>query len=197
MTLPVLVSPPGAPPVTLGDVKRHLRIDHADDDGLIGTYIAAAVEHLDALAGILGRCLVSQQWRQDFHRFCHRLDLAFPHVATAAVEYLDADGAAIATDHEWTLRTDSEEAYLTLARSSVAPSGLDIIRVTFTAGYGTMPSDGSEDPNPVPGPIRSAILLMVGDLYRFRETAEGGGIAKVEMSVTADRLLTPYRRYSI
>ncbi len=195
MALPVLVTAPTDLPVTLDEVKRHLRIDHDDDDDLIGVYLAAAVGHLDGLGGTLARCLVNQVWRQDFRRFCHRIDLSFPNVSAAAVAYLDEAGDDIATTHVWTLRQDEgEDAYLALDGSAFAPSGLKTIRVTYTAGYGSIVEG---EANPVPGPIRSAILLMVGDLYRFRESAETGGAPAVEMSLTVERLLAPYRRHFV
>ena len=62
----------------------------------------------------------------------------------------------------------------------------DALSVTYTAGYGA-----AED---VPAPIRHAILLMVGDMYRFTESAGPGQMASVPMSTTVERLLAPYRR---
>ncbi|WAP67224.1 head-tail connector protein [Jiella pelagia] len=193
MALPVRVTAPEVPPVTLDEIKRHLRIDHDDEDDLIGLYLDAAVGHLDGLSGTLTRCLVNQVWRQDFHRFRHRFDLAFPNVSDASVAYLDAAGNDIATTHVWALQQDEgEDAHVSLDVSAAAPSGLETIRVTYTAGYGAIVEG---EANPVPGPIRSAILLMVGDLYRFRETAEAGGAPSVQMSLTVERLLSPYRRH--
>ena len=43
----VLIAPSSAPVVTLEEAKRHLRVDHDDDDALIAGMIAAAASHLD------------------------------------------------------------------------------------------------------------------------------------------------------
>jgi hypothetical protein len=46
----------------------------------------------------------------------------------------------------------------------------------------------------LPKPIRAAVLLMVGDLYRFRETVSVGvSSTAVPMSTTVESLLSPYR----
>jgi len=61
---PVRVTAPADRPVTLAEVKNHCRIDHSDDDTLVQSYIDAAVAHVEGWSGVLGRCLVTQTWRQ-------------------------------------------------------------------------------------------------------------------------------------
>ena len=60
---PALVTPPSGAVVTLAAAKAHLRVDHDLDDSAIGALIAAAEAHLDGYGGILGRCLLTQTWR--------------------------------------------------------------------------------------------------------------------------------------
>ena len=69
MLKPVLVSPPSVLPVTLSDMKNHSRVEAGDEDDTIEAYLTAATAHLDGYSGILGRALISQQWRQDFPNF--------------------------------------------------------------------------------------------------------------------------------
>lgn len=188
---PVRVTAPASTPVSLEETKAHLRIDHDDDDTLIEALIAAATEHLDGYSGILGRALISQEWRQDFDWFCWRLRLPFPDVSSPEVEYDPPTGAATAFA-DVVLRQDHIGPYLDLNPNAAWPSTTGYpasIRVTFTAGYGATADT-------VPAPIRAAILLIVGDLYANRETAftgTGTSIA-IPMSMTVDRLLAPYRR---
>lgn len=197
---PVLVTAPAALPVSLASVKAHLRVDHSDDDDTIKTYIEAAVAHLDGYAGILGRCLVTQTWRQDYDSFSREMRLPFEATEVEAITWRNREGqiATVATAN-YALDADSAGSYVRFQRSFDFPRDLHEARpvaITFLAGFGVPPSEESSDPNPVPGPIRSAILLMVGDLYRYRETARPGGTPQVEMSLSVDRLLTPYRRWS-
>lgn len=48
----------------------------------------------------------------------------------------------------------------------------------------------------MPAPIRAAILLMVGDLYRNRDTTAVGTISKIDMSTTVENLLAPFRVFA-
>lgn len=47
-------------------------------------------------------------------------------------------------------------------------------------------------PGPLPGPLRAAVLLLLGDLYANREAAITGTIHTV--NPTLERLMFPYRR---
>lgn len=192
---PVLVTPPAATPVSLAEAKAHLRIDGNDEDVLVTALIAAAVAHLDGWSGILGRALVTQTWQQDLDQFPRdriALPLA-PVQSITSVGYRDTDG------EEQTL--DSPAYVLTMRAGTTAvertdgaewPSTArrpDAVRVTFVAGYGNAAA--------VPADIKSAILLMVGDLYAHRETALVGNVAAVPMSITVEALLAPYRRIGV
>lgn len=60
---PTLVTAPTMPPVTLDEVKAHLRVDHSEEDAEIAVLLTAAVGHLDGWRGILGRAIMPQTWR--------------------------------------------------------------------------------------------------------------------------------------
>jgi hypothetical protein len=62
---PYLVTPPVSSPVTLAEMKAHLRVDFTDDDDLIAAQQEAAVAYLDAHGGVLGRCIMPQVWAID------------------------------------------------------------------------------------------------------------------------------------
>src|SRR5690606_35307910 len=76
----VLITAPTAAVVTMGEAKRHLRVDHDDDDALIGGMIAGVVEHLDpAGKGWLGRALQPQTWELRLDAFpCGPITLPYP-----------------------------------------------------------------------------------------------------------------------
>lgn len=59
MTL-VVVTPPAVLPVSLDEAKRHLRVDHGEDDNLISLQIAVATSTLDGPDATLGRSLLKQ-----------------------------------------------------------------------------------------------------------------------------------------
>ncbi|MEF2551994.1 head-tail connector protein [Aurantimonas sp. A2-1-M11] len=191
---PVLITAPAALPVALVEAKKHLRVDHDDEDNLITAYIEAATAHLDGYSGVLGRALINQGWRQDFDGFCRILRLPLPNVSAAAVTYDDASGAEQTVDSgTFRILSDHLSAYVAASLDTVWPSArvdAGSVRVTFTAGYG----EAAED---VPAPIRSAILLMIGDLYENRATVSERGSGRIDMSTTVERLITPYRRMTI
>lgn len=158
MIRPVQTSAPAAEPVTLAEVKSHLRVDHEDDDTMIASLISGAVADLDGYAGVLGRCMVSQEWRQDFKEWDWRFRLPFPNVSAAAIAYQDADNAtqAVAADQFEIIETH-RGAEIVFKDAFQEPSTYDDvmapISVTFTTGYG--------DAADVPDDIKVAIWLMV------------------------------------
>lgn len=190
---PILVTPPAQRIVSLAEAKAHCRVDHAEDDGLLSAAILAAEAHLDGWAGVLGRCLVSQEWRQLWRGFPAGplLPLPFPNVTTAAVTYVDPAGAEqTLSASAYHLITTPQAAALELADGLSWPDVAarpDAVRVTFTAGY-------DADPARVPAPIRSAALLIVGDLHRTRE---GQVSDRMKDNPAVMMLLTPYRRVGI
>ncbi len=193
---PVLVTPPTVLPVTLAEAKAHLRVEHDEDDALIAAMLAAAIERLDGWSGILGRCLIEQVWALPFERFPRSdlIGLPFPNVSGVVVSYRPSNGAAAIefSSSFWWLTETVTGSVIVLAAGASWPATADrpdAVTATMTVGYGAAPAD-------VPAPIRSAILLMVGDLYRNRETTGQGAspLGSIPMSTTVEALLAPYRR---
>lgn len=181
MADPVLVTPPDTNPVSLAEVKEHLRVSHDDEDAVIGLYLGAAVSHLDGPKGWLARALAPQTWAERFPRFAGRLRLAVaPILAVDSVAYLDQFGASQTVAADWFEADEGEVAFLD---DFVVPSTLGghyDLTVTYQAGYETVPSD-----------IRAAILLLVGDLYTNREASID---SRVIGNPAVRMLLDPYRR---
>ena len=94
MTAPIRTVAPSETPVTLADAKAHLRVDHGDEDTLIGALVSAATEYLDGWDGILGRCLVTQTWTLERDESC---DFLAPFPQAALVSEVTADGVTTAT----------------------------------------------------------------------------------------------------
>ena len=89
--IPYLVTPPASLPVTLAEMKAHLRVVHADDDADIAAKQAGAVAMLDGWGGILCRCIVPQTWAVDVMGAGPHL-LPFPDATEIAAE---SDGDAL------------------------------------------------------------------------------------------------------
>lgn len=187
MLRPTRITPPAEMPVTLDEAKAHL-VDYAgDDDALITGMIAAATDHLDGYSGILGRCIVSQQWRQDFASWSP-LRLPFPNVSAVSVTYLDVDGVAqavAAADHRLIDAVRGPEIFFRpgWAAPALEHGAHGPVQITFTAGYGAAAD--------VPASIKAAILLHVGSLYAHREDFVVGDT--VAPTGAHDALISPHR----
>ncbi len=193
MLVPTLNTAPVEKPISVDDVKAASVIEFTDDDDLIQALIDAAVDHVDGYAGILGRALINQTWDQSFACLPEpmRLPLA-PVSSIAEIKYFDTDNAEQTLDAAtYSLFTDALGPHIIRAPNATWPSTysrVDAVTVSFVTGYGANAAA-------VPASIRRALLLMVGDLYAFRETVITGTIAtKVQTSATVNALLSNHRR---
>jgi uncharacterized phiE125 gp8 family phage protein len=196
MRVRVVTPPP--PVVSWEDADAHLKLDGDETQkALVEGLIAAATGHLDGPAGWLGRALGPQTLEARAERFWSPGRLPYPpHISIESVKYVDANGV---------LQTVSPDQYeleggeLLPAHGFAWPSvrgDRGGVRLRYRAGY---VADPVADPlvPALPAPIRAAILLMVGDLYRFRETAVSGTIAaSIPMSATVENLLATFRVFA-
>lgn len=182
----VVVTPP-TPVVSLDEAKLHLRVDTSDEDDLIFGMVAAATAHIDGPSGWLGRAIGVQTLTAHFDNFgCGGLILPFPPiVCVTSVQYLASPGVEQTVD---AALYETMGGTLVPKHGQTWPASLwrrEAVRVTYQAGYAEAPA-----------PIRAAILLMVGDLFRNRETVALGTIAPpIAMSMTVEALLQPYRMF--
>lgn len=189
MRVVVITEPPVVLP--LADAKAHLSIDASEthDDAKITAYVAAATAHVDGPAGWLGRSLGKQTLELRRCGFSTWLRLPYgPVLSVLSIKYDDADGAEQTLDPA--LYVEYGGSICPAANTSwpATRSGPESVRVQYEAGY----EDGK-----VPTPILQAIKLMVGDFYRFTESAAVGSTGKVPMSATVESLLSPYRVWCI
>lgn len=192
MLKPVRIASPAVPLLSLEEAKVHCRVDTDDEDRLIEGLIAAATDHLDGWSGILGRCLVNQQWQIGLFGWpsAREVHLPFPDVSEAAVVYRDADGDEQPVDFdEFDVVEDWGGSYVRFSGSFAPPSlfrdAVAPVKVSFTAGYG-------DDAADVPAAIRQAALLMVSYWYEQRQAVVMGTIA-TELPQAVDALLAPHR----
>lgn len=186
-----LQAAPAADPVSLAEVKAHLRVDHDDDDTIIALYVDAALAHLDGDEGLLGRALVTQTWDQTIDDFPYGDDLPLmlaPVQSVTSITYRDMGGNTQTFPAEsYMLRNRHGLTWVHLKDDYTWPETddePDAVTVRFVAGYG--------DAAAVPAAIKAAMLLHIGHLYENREavTLDRAGEA---LPMGYDALIAPYR----
>ncbi|MEH6391122.1 MAG: head-tail connector protein [Sulfitobacter sp.] len=180
---------PAELPVSLEEAKQYCRIEHDDENSLIESLIAAAVDYLDGPSGILGRAILAQQWLLELDAWPNRLALPIEPVSSVTVRYIDELGAETDVPESQLVLTDvpSARTVLEWIDGFQAPLLSDKrypVKITITSGFGAAAN--------VPEGIKVAIKMMVGHWYDNRETVVlGMSVAELPMAVNA--LLARYR----
>lgn len=185
MTLTVTV-PPSAEPVLLPTLKAHLRVDHPDEDALIGTYIAAARTRVEAFTR---RRLITQDvtWRRD--GFCAGLRLPVaPVQSVLSITYLSSAGSTETMDSaDYRLAAAAQPAVIVPAYGKVWPVTqpvADAVGVSLRVGYGASGAD-------VPADLVMAVFLLAAHYYAYREPVMSGAAA-AELPESVSALLVPH-----
>lgn len=179
-------------PVSLEEVKAHLKVDFDDDDDLIESFIEAAVEHAEDFTG---RALVEQVWDYFLDEFpSGAIELPKPPLISVDGVFYQASGSEEQFDDaSYVVDLAGEPARISLIDGGSWPTVSEqsnAVRVRFTAGY----ADGDDSPpavNVSPA-IKAAIKLIVGSLYANRETVVVGQTATL-IPWSAEQLLRQKR----
>lgn len=180
-----LITGPASEPVTRTEAKAHLRVDHADDDTMIDSIIAAARATCEDR---LQRSLLEQTWEKQLDEFPAAIALPRgPVLAITHIKYLAEDGTLTtlsAADYQLDT-ADAQMAYVLPVYGLDWPAvrdDINCVRVRYTAGYASAAA--------VPAPIKQWILLRVAGLYEYREAFAA---ADIRSPAWVDGLLDPYR----
>jgi uncharacterized phiE125 gp8 family phage protein len=180
----VMTSGPTSEPITLAEVKAHLRLDGTAEDVYLGSLILTSRLQIEAA---LGLALIAQSWRLTLDDWPAQNTLELPMRPIASVTSIsasDPDGDTLPLDID-AVRLDRAPVPRLIAGSNGWPrptSPYNTIEVDFTAGYGANAAA-------VPAPIRQALLLLVAHWYEHRDPY---AIATAIPCSVSD-LLMPYR----
>jgi len=184
-----LITAPANEPLTLAEVKAHLRVDDAASDALITALIVSAREMAEHQ---VGRSLMQQTLELTLDQFPDAFILQRPPVISiTSVKYLDADGiqqTLAAESYVLDNSSDSTAAYLICAYATSWPttrSEANAVRVRYLAGYANAAA--------VPQGIKQWMLLQIGHWFATRESTNVGNIVN-EMPFLGG-LLDRYRIY--
>ena len=182
-----LTTPPTTEPISLADVRIHLRIDTHEEDAYITELVEAARNYVERY---LDRSLITQTWTATFDTFFDD-NLILRHGVVASVTsvtYLDNDGVqqTLSTD-VYELARENGRQLIRLKFNQTWPAHrvhMDNITVVYVTGYGVA-SD-------VPTAIQHAMLMLIGHWYENREAVLVGSI-QTEYDLAVESLLSTYR----
>jgi len=182
-----LINPPSAEPLTLAEVKAHLRLEEDAEDSLLAGLVKVAREHLEHETGL---SLMTQGWR------LYRDDWPAggvipigrgPVQAVESVTVYDAAGVpqpVSLADH--LLDGAARPARLWLRDPRPPGRPINGIEIDFLAGFGEAATD-------VPDTLKRAMLLHVAHMFAFRgEVALDNQPAGVPPGYA--RLIAPFQR---
>lgn len=177
-------TPPTEEPVTLAEAKAHIGLTHDSDDDLVNRMIQTAREEAESF---LRGSIMPQTIIGYLDCFADVIDIPFPPLRSVdSIQYVDSDGALQTLDTSvYEVDLHGKRVYRAYGQSWPTVRNQPLaITIIFQSGYA--------DSDSVPAKIKSAILLLVGEMYENREE-QSIGVSKSSNTITAERLLWPLR----
>ena len=159
---------PTVEPVSLEELKAHLRVDIDDDDALITSIGKAARQQAEVYTG---RAFCTQTWDLFLDSWPTVIYLPYPPLSSVtSITYTDTAGdSQTVSTSVYTVDTDSEPGRIYLAYGQTWPTTRGIrhaITVRYVCGYGAAAA--------VPENVKHAIKIMAADMYENREEVVTG-----------------------
>jgi uncharacterized phiE125 gp8 family phage protein len=133
-------------PVSVEELKAHLKLEHSEEDGYLGHLLSSARE---AIESFLQASVALQVWEARYTRVAGSLCLPMPPVR--GIELITVDGNEVVSGYN--LLTPRVVYFSTPLVSSL-PDG---VAVRYVAGYASTPS-----------PLKHAVLVYAAYLYESR-----------------------------
>lgn len=180
----LLITPPAAEPVSLADLKTHLRIVGLQDDASLGHFGRAARRAVEARGGL---SLIAQGWRLTLDAPPGGV-LTLPRSPVFSVEtiaVIDREGAAEAVDPSlYEIETGGAGRIRAVRPWPYQKKLIGGVRIDFTAGWA--------DPSSVPEELKLAVRMIAAHFYENREGQAPERLFAVPQAV--DALIAPYRQ---
>ncbi len=161
-----ITSEPATEPVTLAEIKSHLRVDGSDEDTYIDTLIASARKYCEAYTN---RVFITQTWVQEEDLFTSPIHLKVnPVISLTSLKYYDSsDAQQTLTDASTNFQKDFSGDLAKIHEGTtndfpaISSKVINPIEITVVCGYGAASA--------VPDDIKHAIKLMVAHLFENRD----------------------------
>jgi len=171
-----LISPPAAEPVSLADLKEHLKISGNAEDALLAGLLVAARQTIEARFQI---AVMPQGWRLTLDA-APDAPIVLPLSPVLSVDAVGVERNGV-TESLPPAAYDYQTGNVGRVRvnAPAAPDGLGGVVIAFTAGWA--------DAAAVPEAMKLAIRILAAHLYENREGEPAGPIA-------LNAILAPYRQ---
>ena len=193
----LLITPSTGNPITLEEIKDHLRIERGEtrDDDMLKIYRTAAVEMVE---NITNRKLMPQTWKLYLDDWPQNEYIEIPYsplrdVATTNILYTNSTRGTTTfnltgTSSSWALDTVSEPGRIVLDNNEDWPTDIlyqrNPIEIRFDCGYSASSN--------IPRSIKNAMLMIIAHFYEQREDTIVGQTIQ-EVPTASKALLAPYR----
>jgi len=174
----LITTEPTIEPITLVDMKLHLRVDCDDDDDLITGLISASRQWCEDYEH---RAYITQTITAKLNYLPSCIILPKPRLqSVTSVKYIDTSAT------EQTLSSDlydvdlyREPGQIVRGYNDTYPSTLDVVNaveIVYVAGYGSLAAD-------VPSKTIAAIKLMCAHLYENRMAVSDLNMSEIPLGI--------------
>ena len=189
----VLVSAPAAEPVTLVDLKAHLRVDLVDEEALItaqGTAARLLIED------VTGQRMIDQTWKLVLDRFPAARWIRIPLGPTTAVNSVKSTDRLgfVSTQNaaEYIVDLVSEKARIVLKEDFDWPDPdedlqeANAVEIEFVVGFGVAASDVDER-------LKLAVKMLTAHWFENREAVVLSSMSFEELPMAVQSLIGEFR----
>ncbi|MEM7303627.1 MAG: head-tail connector protein [Pseudomonadota bacterium] len=181
------IAGPALEPVTVVELKTHLRVETSDEDAFLNDLVRTARQQVEAMTG---KSLITQQWLQvvDGNRLNALISiLPSPVRSIDSLTINAADNTtSVLSPGDYSADLISDPARLKINSSLVGARCFNGLEIRVTTGFGDLPTD-------VPDGLKRAIVVLAGHWFEHRTEAE----YRTGTPAGLDLLLAPYQRLSI
>ena len=177
-----IYSQPATEPVTLAEVKEHLRIDGNDYDSMLTSLIASCRSWCEQYQN---RAYITQTWETYFDSWHFPMRPARPPLqSVTSIKYTDSSNTQFTwASTEYNVDAVTDPARISLGANKTVPNVVlapqNAIVIRYVTGYGTE-SD-------VPASVKLAIKIMIG--HRFENPENESVPDAVRFLLMADRVV--------
>lgn len=173
-----LVEKPAVEPITLAEIKAHLRLDTAEEDDYLESLIRSGRQWLE---NYLDQSLISQHWQLLWHtNNDFQALIPLPKGPVMTIQSVKSNpgiqGRAMLCQHELEVRSN----HYSVRVFSPAKN----FEVNYIAGYGEIPGEIPED-------LRHCLRRLVGVLYEQRRLVDFEQLEDVIL------MLQPYKKMRV